>query len=103
MLESEESSYRAGKGRKNVLYYVYTLMIHLFISIIALFLNNIEDILNLIGAICENLIAVILPCTFYFMLVRKEHKQKGCVYYLTIAIACLVAPYGIFTIVANYI
>lgn len=73
------------------------------ISVIALFLNNIEDILNLIGAICENLIAVILPCTFYFMLVRRQRKGRGCRYYLAIALAALVAPYGVFTIVANYI
>jgi hypothetical protein len=57
---SEEQQYQELGGesklqrqrRKDVLFYVATLGIHLVVSIISVFLNNIEDILNLIGAIC---------------------------------------------------
>lgn len=38
--------------RKDLLFYISTLGIHLVVSVISVFMNNIEDILNLIGAIC---------------------------------------------------
>jgi amino acid permease len=89
--------------RKNLQFYVTTLAIHVAVSTIAVFLNNIEDILNLIGAICENLIAIILPCLFYAMLLRKQRKPRTRTYYFTIAVVAVITPYGLFTIVANYI
>lgn len=86
-----------------MIFYISTLGLHLVISIISVFLNSIEDILNLIGAICENLIAIILPCIFYFMLIKKQNKPKRGLYYFTIILVCIIAPYGVFTIVANYV
>lgn len=38
--------------RKDLLFYVSTILIHVTVSLLAVFLNNIEDIFNLIGAIC---------------------------------------------------
>jgi hypothetical protein len=57
---SEEQHYQELDGeskvqrqkRKDLLFYISTLSIHLVVAIISVFLNNIEDILNLIGAIC---------------------------------------------------
>lgn len=76
---------------------------HVVACVAALYLNNIEDVINLVGAICENLIAIILPCTMYFMLLRMQKKKKTVMYYFTIAVVLFIAPYGVFTIVSNYI
>jgi amino acid permease len=65
--------------------------------------DNIEAVFNVVGAICSNSIGILLPCFFYFMLVSKKGKPKTWKYYLTWFIFIIIAPYAIFSIVANYL
>ncbi len=63
---------------------------HIVACVAALFLNNIEDVINLFGAFCENLIAIILPCVMYFMLIRMQNKKKTVMYYFTIVVVAFI-------------
>lgn len=66
-------------------------------------LQNIELVFNFLGAVCESLVSVILPCLFYVMLVRKEEQSKRFIYYLCIFVLILIIPYSIFSVVVSYL
>jgi hypothetical protein len=65
--------------------------------------DDIEIVFNLIGAISATSIGVLLPCFFYFMLVIKKNKARNVKFYLSIGVFLIMAPFAIFSIVANYV
>jgi hypothetical protein len=60
-------------------------------------------IFNFLGAICETLITVILPCFFYVMLIKKNDRPKFAHYYAAWVLLVLAVIFGIFSVVATFI
>ena len=48
-----------------------TIALNVLMVVASIFLQNIELVFNFLGAVCETMVAVILPCLFYVMLIRK--------------------------------
>ena len=69
----------------------------------SIFLQNIELVFNFLGAVCETMVAVILPCLFYVMLVNREEQKKKFIYYIAILVLVFIIPYSIFSVIASYV
>jgi amino acid permease len=85
------------------LFVLYTFLIFLMIVGVSISVDNIEAVFNIIGAICSSSIGVLLPCFFYFQLIKKKKKTRTSLYYITIAIFSIMAPFALFSIVAQYL
>lgn len=70
---------------------------------VALGVDSIESVFNVVGALCSSSVCVLLPCLFYFRLVVLKKQPKGWKYYLSIAMFAIIAPYCLFSIVALYV
>ena len=82
---------------------MYTLLIYLVIVGVAVGVDDIEVVFNVIGAICSSSIGILLPCYFYFRLVMKKRKSKTVKFYVAVVVFVVMAPYSIFSVVALYI
>ena len=49
------------------------------------------------------MVAVILPCLFYVMLIKREEQKKRFIYYFAIFILAFIIPYSIFSVIASYV
>jgi len=70
---------------------------------VALGVDDIEVVFNVVGAVCSSSINILLPCFYYFMLVVKRKKEKTIKFYVAVAVFVLMAPYSIFSVVALYV
>ena len=66
-------------------------------------MDDIEIVLNVIGAVCSSSIGMLLPCLFYFKLVPRKRKIKKFVYYVSILVFSVMVPFAVFSIVAKYV
>lgn len=69
----------------------------------AIFVDNIQDALNVVGAISSNLISFIYPGLFYIMLIRIKKKPKKIHYFIAIAVVVVFVPFGIFAVVTQFL
>ena len=76
------------------------MIIYFIIILLAYLLDDIEVILNFLGAICENALSVVFPCLFYFVLVDRNNKTRKFYYYLSITMLVIIIPFSIWTIIA---
>ena len=91
------------KKKANLHFVLYTLGIYLVIVGVALGVDDIEAVFNVIGAICSSSIGILLPCYFYFMLVIKKRQRRTLKYYVAVAVFAVMAPYSLFSVVALYV
>lgn len=70
---------------------------------VALAVEDIEAVFNVIGAICSTSIAILLPCFFYVRLIIMKKQKKGIKYYVSIVLGCIMGPYALFSIAALYV
>jgi len=91
------------KKRANLHFILYTFGIYLVIVGVALGVDDIEAVFNVMGAICASSISILLPCFYYIMLMRKQGQQKTVKYYVAIAVLAVMTPYSIFSVVALYV
>lgn len=80
-----------------------TVLLYVVMLGASVLLQNIELVFNFLGAVCETMVAIILPCLFYVMLVNKEEQSRGLLYYVAILILLLIIPYSVFSVVVSYI
>jgi amino acid permease len=60
-------------------------------------------VFNFVGAVASNLIGYIFPCLFYFLLVQYKNKNRGIAFEVARVFTFFFIPFGIFSIVAQYI
>ena len=65
--------------------------------------ESIESVFNIIGAICSTSVSILMPCFFYFKLIKMRKQPKNVKYYISIALVCIMTPYAIFSMVALYV
>ena len=70
---------------------------------VAILVDDIEDVFNIIGAIASNMISFILPSLFYWVMIKRKDKPKKIQYYGALVIFWLFIPIGIFAVVSNII
>ena len=70
---------------------------------VAISVDNIAVVFNFIGAVCSTSISVLLPCFFYFQLIRKKNKPRHELFYLTIILFSVMIPFALFSLVAQYL
>ena len=82
---------------------LYTFLIYAVMIGIALGVDDIEVVFNILGGITVSAIAPILPCIFYVALVYQKKKDKGIKFYAAIVVFCIMIPYSIFSVVSLYV
>ena len=70
---------------------------------IAIGVGDIEAVFNLVGAVASNAIGYIFPCMFYYLLVKYKNKKKTYSYYIARTLFYFFIPFGVFSVVSNYI
>ena len=70
---------------------------------VAMAVDDIEAVFNVIGSICSSSIGFLLPTFFYFKLVDKRKKARTIKYYVSIVIFAIMGPFAIFSVVAHYV
>lgn len=93
----------AKKKKANLHFILYTLGIYLVIVGVAVGLDNIEAVFNIIGAVCSSSIGILLPCFFYFMLIIKKKQPRTIKFYVSLALFIVLTPYALFSIIALYV
>lgn len=84
-------------------FYLYTLFLFMIIVGVAISVQDIKAVFNLVGAIASNSIGYIFPCMFYYLLVKYKNKTKTYNFYIARTLFFFFIPFGIFSVVANYI
>jgi Mn2+/Fe2+ NRAMP family transporter len=64
--------------------------------------NDISNVFNIVGAISLNSIAFIFPPMFYIFLVKKKNKKRKLHYYVAWFLFCCFIPFGIFSVLINF-
>lgn len=91
------------KKKANIYFLIYTFVLYGIAVGIAIAVDDIEDVFNIVGAIASNAIAFIFPSLFYFMMVRRKNKPKRWHYYAALACFCFFVPFGIFAVVSKFL
>ena len=86
-----------------MLFYLYTLFVFAVIIGIAISVDDIEIVFNFIGAIASNAIGAILPCMFYYLLVKYKGKKITYRYHLAKVLFYFFIPFGIFSVITKYL
>jgi hypothetical protein len=73
------------------------------IIVIAMFVNNIQSVFNLLGSISGCGISILLPLYFYVKLIYKKNKEKKTIYFIALVLLFIMSLFSVFTIVALYI
>lgn len=68
-----------------------------------MFVENIESVFNLVGAVSSSSISIIFPLYFYIRLVQKKTKDKGKMYNISLVLLSISLPFSIFTVLALYL
>ena len=89
--------------RANREYIIMTIALNVLMIVASIFLQNIELVFNFLGAVCETMVAIILPCLFYVMLINREEQEKRFIYYFAIFVLAFIIPYSIFSVIASYV
>ena len=82
---------------------LYTFILYLVVITIAILVDDIEDIFNLVGAIAANALSFILPSLFYVMLVKKKSKKVRIQFYAAQMCFIFFIPFGIFAVVSKFL
>ena len=84
-------------------FYIVTFALHIIITIFSIVFKDIQDVVNVIGAISASAISFWFPGIFYFTLVKRMKKPKKISYYLSYLLLIFFVPFGFFAVAANYI
>lgn len=77
--------------------------IFIVVVVIAMFVNNIESMFNLVGSISCSCQAMLFPLYFYVKLIYKKNKEKRAIYYVSLILLVAMTFFSIFSIVALYL
>jgi amino acid permease len=93
----------ASRKKERGYFLACTVLIYLVVVAVAFGVDDIEVVFNAIGSLCSSALSPLLPCFFYFQLVRMKQKPKAVTYYAAIAIFSIILPYSIFSIISLYV
>lgn len=82
---------------------MYTFVLYAIVIVVAILVEDIESVFNIVGAVCSTSIGVILPALFYFRQVDKKGKERTWKYYLSLSLFVVMIPYALFSIVASHV
>jgi amino acid permease len=68
-----------------------------------MFVQSIESVFNLVGAISCSAISTLLPLYYYIKLIQKKKKKKRKMYYVSIVMFSIMVPFSVFSVVALYV
>jgi amino acid permease len=108
-VDEEVSEYTRDEGREErrrkakLRFLAFTAVIYVVIVGVALGVDDIEAVFNVVGAICSSSVCILLPTFFYIRLVHIKNKSKTWKYYLSCAILAVLTPYCLFSVAALYI
>lgn len=71
--------------------------------LIAILVDDIEDVFSLVGAVASNAIGFVFPAVFYICLINRKDKAKNFRYYISYGIILLYIPMAYFAIVSNFL
>ena len=89
--------------RARIHFIVFTTILYLIIVGVALGIDNLLAVFNILGAVSSNSIGILLPCFFYFRLIQIHKCPKSWKYYLAIITFSIMIPYALFSIIALYV
>lgn len=78
-----------------------TTLFYLVIVGIAMGVDDLQTVFNIVGAISANSLVFILPSLFYFRLVDLKKKRRTAKYFAAIGMFCFFILFGIFSVVSN--
>ena len=78
-------------------------MLYLIAIGVAMAVDDIEDVFNIVGAVAANAISFIFPSLFYITLVKRKKRPVTYRYYLSLAVFVFFIPFGIFAMISNII
>ena len=78
-----------------MLFYLFTFILYAVAIGVAIAVDDIEDVFNIVGAVASNAISFIFPGLFYFVMIKRKNKEKNVKYYLSIVLVCFFIPFGI--------
>ena len=82
---------------------LFTTILYLLIVGVALGVDNLLAVFNIIGAVSSTSIGILMPCFFYFRLVQIKGSARSWKYYSSIVTLLVMVPYAIFSMVALYV
>lgn len=59
------------------LFFVLSISLFLIVLIIAMLVDSLGAVFNVIGSIASNFIGFIFPCLFYILINEKSEKNRG--------------------------
>lgn len=92
------------KRRKVQLLYALSTMVNiLVIMLIAMFVENIESVFNLVGAVSCSAQSILFPLYFYLRMTHVKRKKKKTIYYVSMVVLAIMLPFCLYSVVALYI
>lgn len=91
------------RRKAQIHFYIYTATLYAVAIVIAILVDDIESVFNLVGSVASNAIGFILPCLFYFTLVAYKNKARGIKFHIARFLAFFFIPFGLFAIIAQYL
>ena len=79
------------------------MVIYLVIIGVAVGVDDIEAVFNIVGAVCSTSIGILLPCFFYVKLISMKKQRKNWKYFLSAAMFWVFGLFAIFAIISEYI
>lgn len=98
-----DEMWKERRKKARIRFFVSTAIIYVVIVGVAMGVNDIEVVFNVVGAICSSSVCILLPTFFYIRLVSLKHKKKQWKYYLSYGLLVLMTPYCLFSVAALYI
>ena len=56
------------------MFYLFTFILYAVAIGVAIAVDDIEDVFNIVGAVAANAISFIFPGIFYYLLVKRKNK-----------------------------
>lgn len=91
------------KKRAKLHFYGYTAFIYCVIIGIAMGVDDIEPVFNVVGAVCSSSIGLLMPALFYFRLIADKKQPKGLRYYVATTLFAVMIPFALLCIIAQHI
>lgn len=91
------------RWKARIYFVLYTVVLYAGVVGAGVWLDDIEAVFNVVGAVCSTSISMLLPCFFYFRLVALTGQPRRWKFYLSIAIFAVMTPYAVLSVVALYV
>lgn len=85
------------------MFIIYTIALYLISIVIAVAVDDIGAVFNVLGSFPSNWIVFIFPNLFYVKLVQLKKKPKTKKYYISWFLILFFLPFGVFAVITNFL